>query len=101
MAENQRLAVAGQSIRGQQQQPSEIHQLEALMQKLQLENSMLHQQLDRSEALRRKGAQALQELQQVGLHGLDGNARAICSFKAAGRGKAAPMRSKQRSFAPT
>lgn len=64
VAENQRLAVAGQSIRGQQQQPSEIHQLEALMQKLQLENSMLHQQLDRSEALRRKGAQALQELQQ-------------------------------------
>lgn len=58
VADNHRLAAAGQERGGQQQAAAQV-------QALQLENDSLRAQLERSEALRRKGARSLQELVQV------------------------------------
>lgn len=57
VADNHRLAAAGQERGGQQQAAAQV-------QALQLENDSLRAQLERSEALRRKGARSLQELVQ-------------------------------------
>ena len=66
VAENERLGTAADLAQHVRVQPPKPLAEEAALQQLQLANATLRQQLRHSEMLRCKGAQALQELQQVG-----------------------------------